>query len=359
MVRIIEESFEAATLGCVLALVPVGSCSWVTERLDTNLATAWDSLLWSEQPLCQVKALKWKERDSWGKLKLLKRDQKPPMSLQHKSPLCKLVREEEKQFYVQGSVWGGMMWCKHTTNKKVIRVNLSCALSGFWLQSRLKVNLAQALPVFLPFRSAYHPSVSDLDYRVLLRFPQRVKNQGTTDFLPVKPRHEWEWHSCHQWVLNTSQSIQGGVQIQVFATLSPNLMLAMHISAQPELNMKSSLCQNFKFVWLNFPFLSRHNSVLYALDKVYTQKNAWSGSGRKSSFGLKCLFWSSQSQLEIVQLPVKNSLLVMSTGVLKNIQLCNSSCRQPLDSLVGYTSLRNMLCLSFTYFTKQTQALAR
>uniref|UniRef100_A0A3P9KSN4 Lysyl oxidase homolog n=1 Tax=Oryzias latipes TaxID=8090 RepID=A0A3P9KSN4_ORYLA len=41
-------------------------------------------------------------------------------------------------------------------------------------------------------------SVSDLDYRVLLRFPQRVKNQGTADFLPQKPRHEWEWHSCHQ-----------------------------------------------------------------------------------------------------------------------------------------------------------------
>uniref|UniRef100_A0A3B3DG32 Lysyl oxidase homolog n=3 Tax=Oryzias melastigma TaxID=30732 RepID=A0A3B3DG32_ORYME len=47
-------------------------------------------------------------------------------------------------------------------------------------------------------RSAYHHSVSDLDYRVLLRFPQRVKNQGTADFLPLKPRHEWEWHSCHQ-----------------------------------------------------------------------------------------------------------------------------------------------------------------
>ncbi|XP_068447587.1 lysyl oxidase-like 5a [Clinocottus analis] len=47
-------------------------------------------------------------------------------------------------------------------------------------------------------RSANHPSVRDLDYRVLLRFPQRVKNQGTADFLPVKPRHEWEWHSCHQ-----------------------------------------------------------------------------------------------------------------------------------------------------------------
>ncbi|XP_066552094.1 lysyl oxidase-like 5a [Amia ocellicauda] len=47
-------------------------------------------------------------------------------------------------------------------------------------------------------RSAYRPSVRDLHYRVLLRFPQRVKNQGTADFLPVKPRHQWEWHSCHQ-----------------------------------------------------------------------------------------------------------------------------------------------------------------
>ncbi|XP_034054939.1 lysyl oxidase-like 5a [Gymnodraco acuticeps] len=47
-------------------------------------------------------------------------------------------------------------------------------------------------------RSASQPSVRDLDYRVLLRFPQRVKNQGTADFLPVKPQHEWEWHSCHQ-----------------------------------------------------------------------------------------------------------------------------------------------------------------
>ncbi|XP_077464023.1 lysyl oxidase-like 5a isoform X1 [Stigmatopora argus] len=47
-------------------------------------------------------------------------------------------------------------------------------------------------------RSAYDPRVSELDYRVLLRFPQRVKNQGTVDFLPKKPRHEWEWHSCHR-----------------------------------------------------------------------------------------------------------------------------------------------------------------
>ncbi|XP_027022679.2 protein-lysine 6-oxidase isoform X1 [Tachysurus fulvidraco] len=38
----------------------------------------------------------------------------------------------------------------------------------------------------------------DYDTRILLRFPQRVKNQGTADFLPNKPRYAWEWHSCHQ-----------------------------------------------------------------------------------------------------------------------------------------------------------------
>ncbi|XP_056629452.1 protein-lysine 6-oxidase-like [Triplophysa dalaica] len=38
----------------------------------------------------------------------------------------------------------------------------------------------------------------DYDTRVLLRFPQRVKNQGTADFLPNRPRYTWEWHSCHQ-----------------------------------------------------------------------------------------------------------------------------------------------------------------
>ncbi|KAM9841039.1 protein-lysine 6-oxidase [Aulostomus maculatus] len=39
---------------------------------------------------------------------------------------------------------------------------------------------------------------SDYDSRMLLRFPQRVKNQGTADFLPSRPRYSWEWHSCHQ-----------------------------------------------------------------------------------------------------------------------------------------------------------------
>ncbi|XP_062260643.1 protein-lysine 6-oxidase-like [Platichthys flesus] len=47
-------------------------------------------------------------------------------------------------------------------------------------------------------RSAYGPDVRDIDFRVLLRFPQKVKNQGTSDFLPVKPRYQWDWHSCHQ-----------------------------------------------------------------------------------------------------------------------------------------------------------------
>ncbi|XP_068604962.1 protein-lysine 6-oxidase-like [Brachionichthys hirsutus] len=47
-------------------------------------------------------------------------------------------------------------------------------------------------------RSAYGPAIRDIDFRILLRFPQKVKNQGTTDFLPVKPRYQWDWHSCHQ-----------------------------------------------------------------------------------------------------------------------------------------------------------------
>lgn len=46
--------------------------------------------------------------------------------------------------------------------------------------------------------TAYTPEATDYDVRVLLRFPQRVKNQGTADFLPNRPRHSWEWHSCHQ-----------------------------------------------------------------------------------------------------------------------------------------------------------------
>ncbi|XP_060933036.1 protein-lysine 6-oxidase [Limanda limanda] len=46
--------------------------------------------------------------------------------------------------------------------------------------------------------SAYRGDVRDYDTRMLLRFPQRVKNQGTADFLPSRPRYSWEWHSCHQ-----------------------------------------------------------------------------------------------------------------------------------------------------------------
>uniref|UniRef100_A0A672QTD4 Lysyl oxidase homolog n=1 Tax=Sinocyclocheilus grahami TaxID=75366 RepID=A0A672QTD4_SINGR len=46
--------------------------------------------------------------------------------------------------------------------------------------------------------TAYRSSVRDYDTRMLLRFPQRVKNQGTADFLPSRPRYSWEWHSCHQ-----------------------------------------------------------------------------------------------------------------------------------------------------------------
>ncbi|XP_046898205.1 lysyl oxidase homolog 1 [Hypomesus transpacificus] len=46
--------------------------------------------------------------------------------------------------------------------------------------------------------SAYTSETTDYDVRVLLRFPQRVKNQGSADFMPNRPKHTWEWHSCHQ-----------------------------------------------------------------------------------------------------------------------------------------------------------------
>lgn len=53
-------------------------------------------------------------------------------------------------------------------------------------------------PPTCPCSTAYAPEATDYDVRVLLRFPQRVKNQGTADFLPNRPKHTWEWHSCHQ-----------------------------------------------------------------------------------------------------------------------------------------------------------------
>lgn len=59
-----------------------------------------------------------------------------------------------------------------------------------------------ALPMLCVCSSAYTSSMRDYDTRMLLRFPQRVKNQGTADFLPSRPRYSWEWHSCHQWVMS-------------------------------------------------------------------------------------------------------------------------------------------------------------
>lgn len=56
----------------------------------------------------------------------------------------------------------------------------------------------RALTPYVARRSATY--ANDYDTRVLLRFPQRVKNQGTSDFLPSKPRYAWEWHSCHKYV---------------------------------------------------------------------------------------------------------------------------------------------------------------
>uniref|UniRef100_A0A8C2I935 Lysyl oxidase homolog n=1 Tax=Cyprinus carpio TaxID=7962 RepID=A0A8C2I935_CYPCA len=67
--------------------------------------------------------------------------------------------------------------------------------SGSYIQRTQMYALRCAAEENCLARSAYRPTVRDIDYRVLLRFPQKVRNMGTTDFLPVKPRHQWEWHS--------------------------------------------------------------------------------------------------------------------------------------------------------------------
>lgn len=74
-------------------------------------------------------------------------------------------------YYIQSSVYV----------QRVPMYNLRCAAEENCLSS-----------------SAYRGDVRDYDTRMLLRFPQRVKNQGTADFLPSRPRYSWEWHSCHQ-----------------------------------------------------------------------------------------------------------------------------------------------------------------
>ncbi|KAF7700840.1 protein-lysine 6-oxidase [Silurus meridionalis] len=74
-------------------------------------------------------------------------------------------------YYIQSSIYA----------QRVPMYNLRCAAEENCLAS-----------------SAYRSSVRDYDTRMLLRFPQRVKNQGTSDFLPSRPRYSWEWHSCHQ-----------------------------------------------------------------------------------------------------------------------------------------------------------------
>nr|XP_019966404.1 PREDICTED: protein-lysine 6-oxidase-like [Paralichthys olivaceus] len=70
--------------------------------------------------------------------------------------------------------------------------------AGAYIQRMQMYSLRCAAEENCLARSAYGPTVRDIDFRVLLRFPQKVKNQGTSDFLPVKPRYQWDWHSCHQ-----------------------------------------------------------------------------------------------------------------------------------------------------------------
>nr|XP_033784916.1 protein-lysine 6-oxidase isoform X2 [Geotrypetes seraphini] len=70
--------------------------------------------------------------------------------------------------------------------------------AAIYVQQMSMYNLRCAAEENCLASTAYRSSVRDYDNRMLLRFPQRVKNQGTADFLPSRPRYSWEWHSCHQ-----------------------------------------------------------------------------------------------------------------------------------------------------------------
>ncbi|XP_053556460.1 protein-lysine 6-oxidase [Bombina bombina] len=70
--------------------------------------------------------------------------------------------------------------------------------ASIYVQKMSMYNLRCAAEENCLASSAYRSDVRDYDQRVLLRFPQRVKNQGTADFKPSRPRYSWEWHSCHQ-----------------------------------------------------------------------------------------------------------------------------------------------------------------
>ncbi|XP_069481668.1 protein-lysine 6-oxidase [Ambystoma mexicanum] len=70
--------------------------------------------------------------------------------------------------------------------------------ASIYVQKASMYNLRCAAEENCLASSAYRSDVRDYDHRMLLRFPQRVKNQGTADFLPSRPRYSWEWHSCHQ-----------------------------------------------------------------------------------------------------------------------------------------------------------------
>lgn len=113
---------------------------------------------------------------------------------------------------------------KMTSISKLIFISVqsSSVLLGVWSISSYLSSL----------RSAYRPTVRDIDYRVLLRFPQKVRNMGTTDFLPVKPRHQWEWHSCHQWVWGIIQYLLLLELLDYYKiALKPPLMLYNHCNS--------------------------------------------------------------------------------------------------------------------------------
>lgn len=162
---------------------------------------------------------------------------------------------------------------------------------GSRASSTFQRSLCPFPPVIHP-RSAYGPAVRDIDFRVLLRFPQKVKNQGTTDFLPVKPRYQWDWHSCHQWVYTAPR----GNNLTAFTMLHPIWRKAERKNTTPS---KFSWDNNVLFFYLKvipevlILFYSIHPSILrhyHSMDAFSNYDLLDAVTGRKVAEGHKASF---------------------------------------------------------------------
>lgn len=73
----------------------------------------------------------------------------------------------------------------------------------YWLQCAMEENCVASQAYKIQKESEnWH-----LETRRLLRFTARILNAGTADFRPSVPKHLWEWHMCHMWVIDETKVV--------------------------------------------------------------------------------------------------------------------------------------------------------